>query len=164
MEIKCDFCGKKFEYTEGMAHYKRSENHYCSRSCQAKANNLRQGNKLHGMARGRSSSEYPKRYKIWCNARKRARKKGKKFSLEPEDIPEIPEKCPILGIPIEESNEPGPTDNSPSLDRINPEEGYTPENVRIISNRANRLRQDATVKELELILEDMKDNASEGEK
>ena len=158
MEIKCDYCGKKFEYTGGKAHYEREDNHYCSRSCQGKGNNLKQGNRLHGMAKEGENGKQPKRYRIWNNVKKRAKKDGRKFTLEPSDIPKIPKKCPILGIKIKENDEVGPKDSSPSLDRIKQEEGYTPENIRIISNRANRLRQDATKEELKLILQDMEEN------
>jgi len=154
MEITCDYCGKNFEYDGGQAHYERHEHHYCSRSCQGKANNLAQGNRLHGMGKKGPDGKQPKRYRIWQNVKKRAENQGTKFELEPEEIPEIPDKCPILGIEIEENKEAGPKDSSPSLDRIDPNKGYLPDNVRIISNRANRLRQDATLKEMEAILED----------
>ncbi|WP_145960516.1 hypothetical protein [Novosphingobium meiothermophilum] len=41
--------------------------------------------------------------------------------------------------------------NSPSLDRIEPELGYVPGNTIVISNRANRLKSDATIDELRAI-------------
>ncbi len=41
--------------------------------------------------------------------------------------------------------------NSPSFDRIIPTRGYTKGNVIIISNRANRIKSDATVEELERV-------------
>lgn len=43
---------------------------------------------------------------------------------------------------------------SPSLDKIIPSLGYVPGNVRIISARANLLKNDATVDELRAILKD----------
>ena len=150
MEIECDFCGKTFEYTEPPSHYKRSKHHYCSRTCQAKGVNLQRGNNLHGMANDRKP-----RYVIWQSAKKRARKKDMEFTIKPQDIPEIPDKCPVLGIDIKPNKEVGPKDSSPSLDRIDSSQGYIPNNIRIISNRANRLRQDANIEEIRLILEDM---------
>ncbi len=71
-------------------------------------------------------------------ARKRAKDKGLEFSITLEDIV-IPEKCPILGLFLEVSKG-KPSDNSPSLDRINPDKGYVPGNVGVISYRANSLK------------------------
>ena len=81
------------------------------------------------------------------NARARAREAGVPFTIGVEDIV-IPTHCPILGIPLFRTKGRGGGDNSPSLDRIEPERGYVPGNVIVISNRANRLKSDATVKEL----------------
>lgn len=39
-------------------------------------------------------------------------------------------------------------DHTPTLDRIIPKLGYVPGNVIIVSARANRIRNDATVDEL----------------
>ena len=44
-----------------------------------------------------------------------------------------------------------------SFDRIHPDKGYTQDNVRIISNRANRLKCDGNVRELALIAADAMD-------
>jgi hypothetical protein len=40
-----------------------------------------------------------------------------------------------------------------SIDRIDPSKGYTPDNVWLISQRANRIKNDATPEELKLIAE-----------
>ena len=40
------------------------------------------------------------------------------------------------------------SDFSPSFDRIYPKKGYTKGNVIVISNKANRIKTDATVKEI----------------
>jgi len=79
-------------------------------------------------------------------AKRRAKKSGVPFALTPEDIT-IPEVCPALGLPLEQSRgEAAPC--SPSLDRIIPELGYVPGNVCVISYRANTLKRDATWDEL----------------
>lgn len=85
---------------------------------------------------------------MWHNARSRAGAHGVPFTLKLEDVPPVPESCPVLGIPLKRNSKRGPSDSSPSLDRIVPERGYTPDNVRIISNKANRLRSDASAFEL----------------
>lgn len=81
---------------------------------------------------------------LW-RAKARAKKQKLPFDLTVEDII-IPETCPILGIPIYRSDK-GRV-NSPSLDRIIPEYGYTKHNVQVISNRANTLKSNATPQEL----------------
>lgn len=153
MEIVCDYCGKTFQYKECIAHYNRTKHHYCSRSCQGNGNNVILGNVIHGLA-GKGLKK-DKRYSIWCCVKKRAKQKGIDFNLNIEDIPEIPLVCPILGISIESSKVFGPLDSSPSLDRINPKKGYVKGNIRIISNRANRIKSDATIDEVKLLLKDM---------
>lgn len=81
------------------------------------------------------------------DARKRAQLSGVAFDLEEDDI-EIPTHCPVFGFPLKRNcGAPGP--NSPSLDRLRPERGYVRGNVIVVSNRANILRRDASVKELE---------------
>lgn len=44
----------------------------------------------------------------------------------------------------------------PSLDRINPDRGYVPGNVQVISFRANTLKNNATREELAKVLAYMK--------
>ena len=83
-------------------------------------------------------------------ARYRAKRKGVPFNLTYRDIV-IPKRCPILGIALQRGLE-GGLDNSPSLDRIVPRRGYVRGNVRVISNRANRIKSDSTPEELARIL------------
>jgi len=111
---------------------------------------------ISGLAR-KQNGKQDKKYRIWTNVKKRAKQNNTQFNLSIFDIPEIPTHCPILGIAIfENPNGFGPIDNSPSLDRINPKLGYIKGNIRIISNRANRIKSDATISELKLIYEDLK--------
>lgn len=85
---------------------------------------------------------------MWLSVRNRARKKSIPFTIRKEDIV-IPEYCPVLGIKLARNfGEPGPADHSPSVDRILPELGYIPGNIVVISNRANRIKSNATVEEL----------------
>ena len=92
-------------------------------------------------------------YGIWHRAKARAKKQGLQFSLDLSDIA-IPEFCPILGLRLEQSSTQGSSSSSPSLDRIFPERGYVKGNVRIISQKANRIKNDATAEELGKILDD----------
>jgi hypothetical protein len=78
--------------------------------------------------------------------RARARLRGLDFSLTLDDIT-IPDICPVLGIPLKKGIGVA-CDNSPELDRIKNDIGYVPGNVMVISRRANRIKNDATVDEL----------------
>lgn len=78
-----------------------------------------------------------------------AKTRGIPFSLTQEDLPPIPEKCPVLGIKLTlEVGNGHCKPSSVSLDRIDNNVGYTKSNVRFISNRANGLKSDATDEEL----------------
>lgn len=79
----------------------------------------------------------------------RAKNKGLMFDLTAEDIV-IPKRCPILGIPLRVGDVTA-NDNSPELDRIDNRKGYVRGNVHVISRRANRIKNDATIAELEKI-------------
>src|ERR1700722_15677552 len=67
---------------------------------------------------------------LLCYARRRAKDKKMEFSITIDDIV-IPEKCPVLGIPLFRiANKHCP--NSPSLDRIDNLKGYTKDNICVI--------------------------------
>lgn len=92
-------------------------------------------------------------YKMLARAKSRAKKNNLPFNLELDDIA-IPERCPLLGIKIESNNFRN-SPNNPSLDKIIPEKGYIKGNVWVISNRANTLKNDATLKELKTLVENL---------
>lgn len=80
--------------------------------------------------------------------RTRAKQKGIPFDLSVEDI-EWNTVCPVFGIPIYHRKK--QANNATSLDRLIPEKGYVKGNVIVISTKANRMKQNATVKELRQI-------------
>ena len=92
--------------------------------------------------------------RLWGGAKRRAKRKGIEFNiLTYKSLPKVPKYCPILGIPLkvgkEKGSNGGGTDNSPSLDRINNNKGYTIDNIQIISRKANQMKSNATLKEIE---------------
>lgn len=89
-------------------------------------------------------------------ARKRATKLDLPCTITEDDI-EIPEFCPVLGIPLVGYNKDNNRDSCPSLDRINPKLGYVPGNICVMSYRANRLKNDGTVDEHDRLLKWMLD-------
>jgi hypothetical protein len=67
------------------------------------------------------------------------------------DTLHVPDTCPALGIPLDHQYGKR-KDNTPSVDRVDNSIGYTPENSVVISWRANRLKNDASLAEVEGIL------------
>ncbi len=100
------------------------------------------------------SVEYKlKKYKklLLYSVKRRAIKKDIPFDITEEDF-EIPDVCPVLGIPLETGIGAGrPLDNSPSIDRLIPELGYVRGNIFIISQRANMIKNCGTIEEHRLI-------------
>lgn len=82
-------------------------------------------------------------------ARAHAQNKGLDIDITVENIT-IPAKCPVLGIPLF-FTEGKRTRNTPTLDRIDNSKGYTRGNVVVVSWRANDLKKDATLQELQRI-------------
>lgn len=93
-------------------------------------------------------------YYLWNNAKRRSSELNLPFDLDLSDLI-IPSTCPLLGIPIIKGYGEY-SDNSPTLDRIIPERGYVKDNIWIISMRANRIKNDASITELEQIYTNLK--------
>ena len=89
---------------------------------------------------------------MYHNAKHRAKKKGIPFTITMDDIV-IPTLCPLLELPLSSWTGDKYAPHNPSLDRIdpNPDIGYTADNIQVISRRANWLKADASIEELELI-------------
>jgi thymidylate synthase ThyX len=79
------------------------------------------------------------------NAKARVQREGKRsWGLNHEDMV-YPEYCPYLGIRLDYSfgDKGSPQDNSPSFDRIDSMGEYTHDNVQVISNLANSMKNSA---------------------
>lgn len=88
------------------------------------------------------------------NAKQRAKEQGVPFDITRDDIA-IPDVCPVLGITLHRVRATYRTRAAaPSIDRIRPELGYVRGNIRVISHRANLLRNRATAEELTLVAQD----------
>jgi hypothetical protein len=109
----------------------------------------------HGKAKARARAQvrrdtHPEEA-LLISARQRAAQAGVPFSITIADII-IPQFCPVLGIELRRSKGKGPSDFSPNLDRFVPSLGYVPGNVSVISNKANRIKNDATIEEIERVI------------
>ena len=88
-------------------------------------------------------------------ARTRAKKRGLEFTIKWTDVV-IPDTCPLLGIPLVwDVYGENWQDDQPSLDRIDSNKGYTPDNVWVVSWRANCIKGNATADELLLVATNM---------
>lgn len=84
--------------------------------------------------------------------RSRAISKGIPFNIEPHELT-APTHCPVLGIKLAYGSR--ATDGvgaCPSFDKLRPELGYVRGNVRVISFRANTIKNDATKAEVAAVL------------
>lgn len=96
---------------------------------------------------------------IWKSAKYRAKKYNLPFDITPNDII-IPKYCPVLGIEIKQ-NIGKCADNSPSLDKIIPKNGYVKTNIKVISWKANSIKRDSSVEELEKTIKYIKESLEE---
>lgn len=86
-------------------------------------------------------------YRLWVQAKSRARKFNRPFDIEHTDIV-IPAYCPLLDIPLYRGiGRVG--SNSPSVDCLRPELGYTKGNVWVVSYRANTIKNNLTLEQLQ---------------
>lgn len=96
----------------------------------------------------RTEQEYRLRQK-----RANCKREGREFQVEWADI-KWPTHCPILGLELDYyCSAGGRNENSVSFDRINPNDGYTKDNTRVVSWRANRIKNDGTAEEHRRIAE-----------
>lgn len=122
------------------------------------ARQRRSDNKEHYQQLDRERNIRTKPARLWSAAKIRAKQHGLDFNIEVADVI-IPPKCPILGIDIIPSKDSqGPSDHSPSVDRINNDFGYVKGNVRVISYRANSLKSDGRLAEFKAIIADLEKN------
>lgn len=86
--------------------------------------------------------------RLLYSVRNRAKKNNVECTITEEDIV-VPEICPILLIKmyrVPGQRQHGP---SPSLDRIDNSKGYVLGNVRVISYRANTLKNNMSFQQIE---------------
>lgn len=114
-----------------------------------KERNASRNNKEMYEAQKESYRQDPRKYLLKC-ARRRATKQGRECTIGLDDIV-IPTHCPVLGLELTTLSDRVAAPNSMSLDRINNDLGYVPGNVVVVSYRANVLKKDASVEELEAL-------------
>ncbi|SRR6266550_2270497 len=111
-------------------------------------------NKIHG---GYSQSSDPNeriKFQALVNIRERSKHRGYESDLEVADLPTLTDSCPVLGVKYSKGSLKN-KDFVPSVDRKNSNLPYLKKyksNLMFISHRANRIKSNATIDELQKIL------------
>jgi hypothetical protein len=100
-------------------------------------------------AHDRYISGYKKR--MIYGATLRSRKRGWPEPTITEEDVYIPEFCPVLGIKLEIGKGQS-SSSSPSLDVVDRDRYYVPSNVAVISQKANQIKNEASVEDLRRVL------------
>lgn len=85
--------------------------------------------------------------RLFYSSKQRARLSGIEHTISTEDV-QIPEVCPYIKVPLTNIYRKGRVWTNASLDRIDNTKGYIPGNVQVVSDLANRMKQDATPEQL----------------
>lgn len=103
--------------------------------------------------------------RILNTARRRAREKGIEFTITAADLPLYDDNlyCPVFGKKLTRGNRPW----CASIDRIDQDKGYTPDNIVVVSYYANRAKNDLSIDELRTLVDFyeqlLKEKANENE-
>jgi len=94
--------------------------------------------------------------RMLAGSKVRAKENGLDHSLVLRDVVELWGEgvCAVSGEPLERGGE--SRDNSPSLDRVDNTKGYVKDNVVVMAWRLNRIKHNASVEELELLVKFLK--------
>lgn len=85
--------------------------------------------------------------RLFYAAKQRARQADLEFAIDESDIV-IPTHCPYLGCEITNEYGVGRVQTNASVDRIDSSKGYIKGNIQVMSDLANRMKQDATREQL----------------
>ena len=118
-------------------------------------------NKLKEWRKNKTVGDSQHLYDMRRGAQDRARVNKLPFDLTVQDLRDIiTDSCPILGIKFElnkngqkwgKGKNKNSWENSPSLDRIVPDKGYTKDNIIIVSLMANSIKNQATPDQIQKV-------------
>lgn len=134
-------------YYESDTPERRAKRNASSRAAQAK---YYRANKEARYAKHKEWMARRPEQQLLYGARKRAKAKGLECTITVDDIV-IPENCPLLGVALAKGTRKEKS-LAPTLDRIDSAKGYVPGNVWVICHRANTIKSDASLEELESIV------------
>jgi len=94
---------------------------------------------------------------VMGNAKQRAKHLGVEFNITKEWlINNAVDKCPLLELELLYSADKS-EDRSASIDRIDSNKGYTIDNCKVISFKANRLKNNAELHELQMLVKNLRE-------
>lgn len=128
---KCSSCqfDKSFDEMIKSKVNKNGIGSYCKDCMKIKSINFREKNPIQQML---------------SNCKSSAKRRNIVFDLQLEDLV-IPTYCKYLGIQLEFNVGNGLLPQTPSIDRIDTNKGYTKDNIQIISHKANALKSDLNI-------------------
>lgn len=144
MTKKCNKCKEVKEdsyFTKDLSSSDELRAH-CKECAKDYWNNYKENNKEKLAQRSQQNRDA----RALSNIKRRAKQKNLSFDLSLEDIQGVL-VCPVFGFELKRSIGKA-TKDSLSVDRIYPEKGYVKDNIQIMSNKANTMKQDATPEEL----------------
>jgi hypothetical protein len=154
---KCKNCkiNKSVDCFQTWTHPKNKKE-YTRNTCRECINLRTQKRKTPSDLRAHAQREKRRRedpaYRMYHGAKQRAKKQNLPFDLDQKFIQDlIPTHCPVFGIPLKNGTNTF-HNNSLSLDKLIPSKGYIKGNVCVISDRANRIKRDATLDELKKLV------------
>lgn len=157
-KLKCTKCNQELpvsEFGRKKSNVARGGYQYHCKSCRNKDQQEMYRKDISKSAEILKRSRENNKIVHWFNGkRQNARKDGIDFDIDLEDVP-IPEKCPLIGIKLE-FGKGKPWAHSPTIDRIDPEKGYIKGNVWVVSHKANTMKSNATLDEVELLYFNLK--------
>lgn len=135
---------------------------------------LQQENRTkHGAYLPNADIQFHIRHTLLQALKDRSRRRGYESDLEITDIPMIPDKCPVLGTPLQiyrkwstgagKGKGRNRHNDSPTIDRVNSNLPYLKKyknNLSVISWRANKLKSDGTLSEFECVVEYMRNRGT----
>lgn len=89
---------------------------------------------------------------LLSSIKSRAKRNNLEYNLD-KDKMYWPQVCPVFGTPLDYNARIENRNNAPSVDRIDPNKGYTLENTAVISHKANQLKSNATLDQMIKITE-----------
>ena len=144
--------GRDRNTPEGLAHACKAVVAQRNKASHAKArdvNNARHVEKRANRKIGPDATTWAMK-KLVSDARRRAGHRRLQFDLDPSTISR-PTHCPVFGTELVYQATGARQANSASLDRFDSSKRYTHDNVWVISWRANQIKSDATLEEMQAL-------------
>ena len=153
---KCDTSKELYEFNKDAT--KKDGLHSVCKSCNNKKSKEFRTNHpiLAKQSKLNCRAKDPVKY-ILINIKSRCKLNNTEFNITKDDLVYI-DTCPVLGIKLDylttAESRGLPKDNAASIDRIDNSKGYIPGNVRIVSWRANKIKNDIKISEMQAIIKD----------